>query len=216
MTVLTRVMIDSSRRPALRALASPNALHGIVSRAFTTAPGAGERVLWRLDTGTDRHKLYVVSDEVPDTSHLEREFGTDPGAAETHDYDGFLGRLRSGQEWRFRLRANPTKTVPTAVGKRSERRGIHSEPEQLAWLLRKAESAGFAIPTNRIGVPEAIARERATLRFRRESAEVTLATAAFDGILTVADADALRTALRAGIGRGKAYGCGLLTLAPLD
>ncbi|WP_254667604.1 type I-E CRISPR-associated protein Cas6/Cse3/CasE [Streptomyces sp. SolWspMP-sol7th] len=36
----------------------------------------------------------------------------------------------------------------------------------------------------------------------------------FDGTATIADAEQLRTALVHGIGPGKAYGCGLLSIAP--
>ena len=45
--------------------------------------------------------------------------------------------------------------------------------------------------------------------------QVTLRQARFDGTLRVVDAAVLRTALVQGIGRGKAYGCGLLTLRSL-
>ncbi len=61
---------------------------------------------------------------------------------------------------------------------------------------------------------------RDTLRFGKTSdnkrLQVTLSTAQFDGVLTVVDADRLREALTAGIGRGKAYGCGLMTLARME
>lgn len=36
----------------------------------------------------------------------------------------------------------------------------------------------------------------------------------YDGTATVTDPDALRAAVLAGIGRGKPYGAGLLSLAP--
>ena len=44
---------------------------------------------------------------------------------------------------------------------------------------------------------------------------VPVVTATFDGRLTVTDPEALRQALTSGIGRAKAYGCGLMTLAPV-
>jgi CRISPR system Cascade subunit CasE len=43
--------------------------------------------------------------------------------------------------------------------------------------------------------------------------DVHLRTATYDGLLDVTDPDALRRTLTGGIGHGKAYGCGLLTLA---
>lgn len=43
--------------------------------------------------------------------------------------------------------------------------------------------------------------------------KVKLLAVTYEGILTVTDADALRNALVNGIGREKAYGMGLMTLA---
>lgn len=40
-------------------------------------------------------------------------------------------------------------------------------------------------------------------------------TVTFDGRLEVTDPAALRRTLTQGIGKAKAYGCGLITLAPL-
>ena len=54
---------------------------------------------------------------------------------------------------------------------------------------------------------------RAVRRFPRNGSTVTLATATFEGHLEVTDVAALRHALNHGVGRAKAYGCGLLTLA---
>jgi CRISPR system Cascade subunit CasE len=45
---------------------------------------------------------------------------------------------------------------------------------------------------------------------------VTIAKATFDGKMVVTDPKALKSAMTMGIGPGKAYGCGLLTLAALS
>ena len=55
--------------------------------------------------------------------------------------------------------------------------------------------------------------ERSTAEFRRGGERVTLALATFQGVLEVTEPEALRRHLVHGIGRGKAYGCGLMTLA---
>lgn len=52
--------------------------------------------------------------------------------------------------------------------------------------------------------------------FRRGQSRVTLTSAAYEGRLTVSDPNLLRKSLTHGIGRGKGYGCGLLTLAPVS
>ena len=45
---------------------------------------------------------------------------------------------------------------------------------------------------------------------------VTIRAVVFEGILKVTDAELFRSALASGIGPAKAYGCGLLTLAPVS
>ena len=48
---------------------------------------------------------------------------------------------------------------------------------------------------------------------REEKSRVKLLAVTYEGLLTVTDADAFRKALVNGIGREKAYGMGLLTVA---
>jgi CRISPR system Cascade subunit CasE len=55
--------------------------------------------------------------------------------------------------------------------------------------------------------------QREIVRFKRGNDWITLGIAAFEGTLAVGNAELLTTAMKAGIGRAKAYGCGLLTLA---
>ena len=61
-----------------------------------------------------------------------------------------------------------------------------------------------------------VARDR--LSFQKATGDggrrVTLQTATFDGLLQVEDATIARDTLLAGVGPAKAYGLGLLTLAP--
>ena len=60
--------------------------------------------------------------------------------------------------------------------------------------------------------------ERNNLRFSKGDGakRVSIRTARFRGQLVVANAKALNQSLQQGIGRARAYGCGLLTLAPAE
>jgi CRISPR system Cascade subunit CasE len=64
------------------------------------------------------------------------------------------------------------------------------------------------------GQPNLVLHRRQTQTFKRGMGTVTLTTVTYDGVLDITDADAFRQALTQGIGHAKAYGCGLLTLAP--
>ncbi|SCL13512.1 type I-E CRISPR-associated protein Cas6/Cse3/CasE [Micromonospora inyonensis] len=219
---LTRFQINPARRNARKLLSSPQAMHAAVRAAFPVAEDHARgdtRTLWRLDTvGTTTVYLYVVSPGRPDLTHLVEQVGWPTSTAEpwvTRDYDGLLGSLRSGERWAFRLTANPTHSGrKTADAKDTQRFGHLREHEQVEWLTSRAERNGFAIASQQDGRPNLRLHRRQTQTFRRGMGTVTLTTATYDGILQVTDADALRRAMTSGIGHAKAYGCGLLTLAP--
>lgn len=221
---LTRFQINPARRAARRLLSSPHVMHGAVRAAFPVATDyerAGARTLWRLDTpapGTVH--LYLVSPGEPDLTHLIEQVGWPTMRAQTwvtRDYAGLLGSLRAGQEWAFRLTANPTHSGrKTDDAKETQRFGYLREHEQVEWLGRRAARHGFALASQGDGRPNVRLHRGQSQTFRRGLGAVTLMTATYDGVLQVTDADAFRAALTGGIGHAKAYGCGLLTLAPVQ
>lgn len=210
--IFSRVIIDPSQRAARKALASPEVLHAIVERA--SGDPESSRALWRLDRGIGRHVLFIVSPRKPDAALLAEQLGSALTEISSFSYDRFLASISAGQEWQFRLRANPTKAL-RQEGARSKRVALIKENDQIAWLIRRGEQrGGFEIPQNRLAVPEVVIQTRGADEFRRRDATVTLGTVVYDGILRVTEPDALRAVLVGGLGHGKAYGCGLLTLAP--
>lgn len=219
---LTRFQINPARRNARKLLSSPHAMHAAVRAAFPVAEDyerAAARTLWRLDTpATATVHLYIVSPGRPDLTHLIEQAGwpTSDEAWVTRDYDGLLDSLRVGQDWAFRLTANPTHSGrKTAEAKETQRFGYLREPEQVQWLTSRSERHGFVVATQHDGRPNLRLHRRQTQSFKRGMGTVTLATATYDGLLQVTDAAAFRRALVSGIGHAKAYGCGLLTIAPI-
>lgn len=216
---LTKMPLNPRRRDARRLLGSPQALHAAVLAGFTD-PGAAEhgRVLWRLDT-YDQHRvlLYTVSPEKPDYTHLVEQAGWPTTEAwDTRSYDELLGSLRIGQQWQFRLTANPVHSGRRAAWSDTKPIGHVTVDQQRRWLLDRAERNGFLIVEGEIAgetVPDCRIVERVTRRFDRKGSRVTIATATYEGQLEITNAAAFRHALTLGIGRAKAYGCGLLTIA---
>ena len=225
MTYLTRIGIDPTSRGAMPYLASPHRFHGALLLMLSSAPhgSAGQgRVLWRLDSFPTSTWLYVVGPEKPNTAALHEEAGLPARPPESKEYAPRLEGLADGGRYRFRLAGNVTKAA-VDVGSpnrsrpeltRGKRVAITDEAGQLAWLDRQGELHGFSVERDPQGVPQVRLGEVGSKRFSRDKATVTLNKVRFDGVLTVHDADALRAALVSGIGRGKAYGLGLLTLAP--
>lgn len=117
-----------------------------------------------------------------------------------------------GQVLHFRLRANPTRKVKQAQKRNSVRLGIMSPEGKLEWLARKADKAGFEVLCVDV-VPEGLQHSRRSKQID-PNRHVHLA-ATFGGRLKVLDGPSFQTALRVGIGPAKAYGFGLLSVAPV-
>jgi len=212
---LTELHLNPRRRGAVRLLASPQRMHAAVLAGFPNPPGAATgRVLWRVDEHPHRTTLYVVSPSVPDLTHVVEEAGWPTTETwRSADYEPFLGRLRLGQQWAFRFCGNPVHKVKVSASEADTTVRAHvSERHQLAWFTERAARWGFGVEEDDGAAPRIIGRT--TRRFRRGPETVTLAQATFGGRLTVTDREAFVDALRTGMGRGKAYGCGLMTLAP--
>jgi CRISPR system Cascade subunit CasE len=225
---LSRVEINPRLRATKLALNSPQRLHAMIEASFPNFSAghsmgdvtevekrdAGghdvdKRRLWRLDKLGRSLYLLTVSAVPPDFTHLIEQVGWSASGQtwETKPYDSFLAHLRHGQEWQFRLRANPTHSVKDKDAPRS--RGIVRAcikiDEQKKWLETQAPKQGFSLNGFEL-------IDRSVSEFLRQQETVTLHTTLFEGFLKVEDPVALRKALSVGIGRAKAYGCGLLTL----
>ncbi|WP_433264915.1 type I-E CRISPR-associated protein Cas6/Cse3/CasE [Actinosynnema sp. CS-041913] len=215
---LTRFQFNTARRATRALLASPQKIHAAVMNAFPTTSGEGEgRILWRIDHREHQVMLYLVSPHRPDLTHLVEQAGWPTTHTwDTRDYQPLLNRLDLGQEWAFRLKANPVATRrKTPESSRSQRFGHVTVTQQTDWLLTRTDKWGFTVPTGEHKEPDVAVRGRENLRFQREGRDVTLSTATFEGRLEITDPHALRAALINGIGPAKGYGCGLLTLAPV-
>lgn len=213
--ILTRTHLNGPRPGARKLLGSPRAMHAAVLAGFSPGTDPG-RVLWRVDeAGSPAPVLYVVSKTVPDLTHVDEQAGwPSRRMAESAPYDGFLAQLAAGQTWAFRTTVNPTHRV--LRNGRWQVLAHVTVAQQTRWLQDRAESLGVRWASSRDDDPDApsfVLAGRSVRSFKREKATVTLAMATFDGLLEVTDADLLRSALIGGIGRGKAYGCGLMTLA---
>ena len=203
---LSRVELDPKRRSTMTALAAPQKFHGVVENAF---PGERRRRLWRLDHLGEKLYLLVLSEDVPDLSGAVEQFGT--GAApETKNYDPLLTRIQPGSCWQFRLVANPTKSCkdPADPQARGTVMAHCTIQYQKKWLLDRAEKHGFSLTEDSFTVTRVQWHHFA----KHGTRPVSLLAVTYEGVLQVTDPEAFRALLCQGMGRGKAYGLGLLTV----
>jgi CRISPR system Cascade subunit CasE len=206
--------LDMQSRQTMRALASPSVLHGMVETSFT---GERSRNLWRLDTLRGKTYLLLLSPERPDMLNAYSQIGARDTEEpwQTKDYDAYIASIQSGDALRFRLTANPTYSHHEPDEKPGNRpRGqvcAHITTEhQKNWLADRAKGLGFAVDDNNFDVTES--RWRSFRKGKDRGRPVDLLSVTFEGELTVTDAEQFRKTLINGIGRGKAYGMGLMTV----
>lgn len=203
---MTRLHLDPYVRKVILGLENPNLFHGAIEKA---RPGKRTRILWRIDKVNGQYYLLILSEQPLETRQLEDQFGMAEEQAQVKKYDEIFRYVTPKSRWRFRLCANPVKWLP------SDGRGqvaAHVSPKwQMSWLKEQAAKRGFAIDESATQVTGS-----RWVSFRKKDGQhISLKQVSFEGILTVEDSENFCNALRAGVGRGKAYGMGMLTIAPL-
>jgi CRISPR system Cascade subunit CasE len=224
---LSRLILDTRSSQVRRDLSDCQDLHRTIMRAYPQADTPARRahgVLYRLEISPrGPFTVLVQSRTPPDWSQLPEDYlatgHLQPNPATT-PMQKWLSALSPQAAFRFRLVANPTRDIKVpgeggiAKEKRVELRGVESWYD---WLLRKGELHGFrTLQCQTAPVPNAAIGHLSRLQGRRKGARLTIATVRFDGMLKVTDVPRFQEALTGGIGRAKAYGCGLLSVAPIE
>lgn len=207
---LSRLILNPRSRQVQRDLARPGEMHKTVLRAFPDdLEEATERVLYRLDQQpqTQHLALLVQAHGAPDwrkldVGYLLADVADNPATKKVEL------QFQTGQRLAFRLRANPTKRLSAGKGKIGKRIGLYKMEEQIEWLQRKGEQHGFILQS-------ALPTQQQRIDQRSIERELKFFSVQFDGILQVTDPAVFLTAIQAGIGSGKAFGFGLLSVAPV-
>jgi CRISPR system Cascade subunit CasE len=221
---LSRLTLNPLRREVQRDLADCYAMHRRLLSAFPDEGGASNardcfQVLYRVEIVREQPTVLVQSGVEPDWSHLPADYLWRD--AEQKRIDAFYGQLRDGMVLRFRLAANPTRRISARNATETERWhgkrvGVRGEKEQLAWLQRKGEHGGFAVLSARTSpaVSDVRVAPGATITgVRKATGRISLEAVCFEGRLRVTESDRFRQIVAKGIGSGKAFGMGLLSVA---
>lgn len=229
---LSRLMPNIRSREARQDLADCAAMHRMLMNAFPdglSSKGAARSeagLLYRVEATEGAIALLVQSALLPDWTRLPPSWLQPASAPEVKEITQTLGRIQPGSVLRFKLVANPTRKICTKTGadgrkNNGKRVELRSEEEWLTWLERKAAQSGFRLKAVRASARVADVRSSRDLKATGiekqpdgSSSRLTFYGVAFEGRLEVVDAPQFFAALDAGIGPGKAYGYGLLSLAP--
>ncbi len=210
---LTRVLIGP-RTVFARGLHDTYAWHQLVWKAFPGRDGEARDFLTRLDDKPGGTQLLIVSSTEPARPDWLGEH--DQWQSKAIPIGFFQAR-----RYRFQLHANPTikRVVRDAAGNRKKngkRESIKGEVELRGWLQRKGEAGGFSLPDS--APPEIFSDVSRFSKRPKTGQSMTgiLGAVDFSGILEVTDPGLfLSQTFTKGIGSAKAFGFGLLVLAPV-
>lgn len=198
MSYLSRYTLSQNDVRALR-LTDTYSLHRVVYSLFEDVRGGNAQehsgILF-ADKGGDARvrQLLILSDRAPRTA--------EHGTLETRDVPpAYL----AAPAYRFAITINPVRRENSS-GKIIPLRGREAVAD---WFCAKAPAWGFEVR------PDSLLVARLEVdRFAKGGREVTLAKATLTGFLDVTDSDLFAASALQGIGRAKAFGCGLLQIVP--
>jgi CRISPR system Cascade subunit CasE len=110
------------------------------------------------------------------------------------------------ENYRFEVVINPTKR------ENQSRRiiALRKREDIAAWFINKALHWGFEVSPEHLEVTEI-----KVIRFEKDGQPITQGQATLLGRLTVIDKRKFVQSFQQGIGRGRAFGCGLLQIVPI-
>jgi len=206
---LSKLTLNPLNRFVRKDLANFYELHRTLLCAFPNGEESKSNMLYRVDVDrkTGVATVIIQSTIQPDWNYLDekKSYLLTPALSKEIDLS-FI----EGQFLRFRLRASPTKRVAKNPDGTSAGyiKGLYKPDEQMDWLKRKGKEGGFNLHSVLI-TPEG------NLIGYNNNNKITIYSVLFNGILIVEERERFKNTVSKGIGRGKRFGFGLLSIAPL-
>lgn len=193
------------------------AAHQLLWQLFPDEPDAQRDFIFRQEMKGGWPIFYLVSKRKPQKVDLF-------SSVACKEYDPVL---RVGEQLAFSLRANPV-IARKAEGKKhsskhdiwmdakreGQAQGLESaqlppfiEGKVKGWLSLRGEANGFSIVASRVDLQ---AYQQHRVYKKKFGHPIRYSSVDFQGMLTVEDPDAMQKVLFTGIGKAKAFGCGLM------
>lgn len=188
--------------------------HKLLWSLFADSPERERDFLWREE---ERGQYLTLSSRPPaDTI----------GLFEIDETKSFAPSLTNGERLQFALRANATVARSLEHGKRGVRcdvvmnaiKGLERadradartaaiQTAGLAWLSSQGSRNGFTVASDAVQV-----LTYHVMRLPKDGHQMSIGVLDYQGALEVTDAALFRGILFAGLGRAKAFGCGLMLI----
>lgn len=195
---MTQIKLDIHNHMLFKKLKSYDDYHKYIEEAYPAELllNIRKRHLWRLHTANGQPTLLLVSEDEPDKQVLAKY----SKSVIIKNYQPFLEKLNTKRYYRFSIIANPgiydKTTDKFHISKNST--------NDLKWLNLLGQQNGFHILNASVNNYQYIHIPAKKFGFR---------SVIFAGFLQITDLAKFKHVLVNGLGREKAYGMGLLTVA---
>ena len=211
MIFLSRLILNPRTRRVQHEITNLYELHRTIMQAY---PADQERkkaaVLFRVEQHNGLYssnpKVLVQSTAKPDWRFLEAEknYLFEPKILVKE----YTPNITNNDVFRFTLRANPTRRIKET----RKLIGIVKELELIEWIRTKGDQYGFSMDFDSLVIRK-IPPYTMYKKQENEVIKISLLATDFSGYLQVVDREKFLIGVVEGIGRGRSFGCGLLSLA---
>lgn len=198
---LSRLLLTGSR------LHNPYEIHRFLWMMFPSLPNQKRDFLFRVEQSTSRQVQVLMQSQRKPENVIHKV------QVKLLAVKEIKMNLYADMQLRFLLTANPTKTIIDEQRRLNSNSKVKKcrvplikEDEQIEWLRRKLANAALV---NRLEIEKQL-----PLYFRKGGTHGKVQPYSFRGILQIGDVSLLEVLMQRGIGPAKAFGCGLLSLAP--
>lgn len=201
----TKILINKNSRQVLQIITDLQEAHRFVMAGFTdidsTTPRKDRNILFTMDMNKSDLVIFVQSDNVPDnTRYMQNPFVK---SAKTMDITKLIDMaVIEGKILRFKTVVNAAINKTGNSGEYRYRVTKATEFDQ--WIRRKMIGCDL-ITWNRV--------DREVITVNHGSQKFDIYKDTIEGAVKVTDPEKFKQIISSGIGKSKAYGCGMIRIA---
>lgn len=206
----SKVVLRAEHPAVLRLLAHHYDMHRFVYGVIRPSQGKN-RVLYRVEARPDRFGVPRPTVLIQHSPTLNPKLNDDQYRFADLEYKEVNITIHPGM-YRFRLRANPVKSIPSGTkGVRGTRRALRNDDERRDWLVDRFNKHGIEVVSVDAVAEPFVEFSKSGARGR---GNVAIAGVMYDGVVAIRDPERAAPIIKDGIGRARGFGYGLISLAP--
>jgi len=190
---ISKLELDVVDKQVGKDTASFYEMHRTLSKAFPSREDGGmKRVIFNYDD--EPNIIIVQSLQEPNWNKISDSYFSTPPLVKNINFS-----IKNNDVFMFKAKVNPTKTH------KGKNVGLNSDQSQHEWLNRKAVLSGFNLLDVNI-------KRKYNMASKKKGMLQSFSVAEIEGVVQVTDSEKFTYMLENGMGRARAYGCGLFQI----